>query len=519
MNMIASLPISTGIDLKNRLFGLPDLKSPLDELFITYGTSRRAVEKIAAYVSDMGGVHGAMRFFFAGASKENGIHSFTAQSFFDLEPAIKAIDADFWGKAMLLTDVLEYMPAKKRSDWEKQICDLSTPAFEENSVRDTLSTLLLQRQTFFSERVDGIFQSLSRRHVTNRPEGFSKRFIIAYMLDSFGYISYERVNYIHDIRCVIAKIRGYEAPHSRQTNEDINAIKKRYGEWHEFDGGAFRIKIFKKGTAHFDIHPDIAFRLNEILAWLYPAAIPSSFRQKPIEKPKAFDLRNDLIPFDVLSRLGTAKYIQDGMGLYFFDKEGADESVITILKYLGGTLNRGNWCFDYPIEPVLRHLQRTGILPEQVTHQSYFTKEQFSLQLVELANIDAHHHVLEPSAGTGGIANLLPRDRTTCVEISRLHCEVLRAKGFNVVCGDFLTWTPGIRFDRIIMNPPFSKARATLHLKHAANLLADNGVLVAVLPASLKGKELVTGRTHDWGNVISGAFDGTGVNVVTLKIY
>lgn len=44
---------------------------------------------------------------------------------------------------------------------------------------------------------------------------------------------------------------------------------------------AFGIRVHKKGTAHIEIHPNLAWRLNLILAILYPQAIPPEHRRKP----------------------------------------------------------------------------------------------------------------------------------------------------------------------------------------------------------------------------------------------
>lgn len=38
--------------------------------------------------------------------------SINAKDVFKLEPAIKAVDAKYWQSAMMMTDVLDYMPAE-----------------------------------------------------------------------------------------------------------------------------------------------------------------------------------------------------------------------------------------------------------------------------------------------------------------------------------------------------------------------------------------------------------------------
>lgn len=134
-----------------------------------------------------------------------------------------------------------------------------------------------------------------------------------------------------------------------------------------------------------------------------------------------------------------------------------------------------------------------------------------------MAQIGPHDTCLEPSAGTGGLADFLPQDRTVCIEISKLHCQVLAAKGYRVNQVDFLSWGGAARYyNRIVMNPPFSEGRWQAHLEHAAILLASGGRLIAILPASAKGKDVLPGWTMEWSRVFDREFAGTSVSVVIL---
>lgn len=128
------------------------------------------------------------------------------------------------------------------------------------------------------------------------------------------------------------------------------------------------------------------------------------------------------------------------------------------------------------------------------------------------------HTCLEPSAGIGGIADHMPKDRMRCVEISDLHCKVLEAKGFDVTQADFLDWvsSTAARFDRVVMNPPFSEGRWSSHLTAAAGLLTEGGQVTAVLPASARNKDMLPGFDLEWSLVIDNAFAGTTVSVVIL---
>jgi len=119
----------------------------------------------------------------------------------------------------------------------------------------------------------------------------------------------------------------------------------------------------------------------------------------------------------------------------------------------------------------------------------------------------------------GALAAHMPPD-TLCVEQSALFCTALRAKQHVVIEADFLKWAAQAtnRFDRIVMNPPFAEGRALAHVTAAASLLSSSGRLVAILPASLRGKSLVQGCIHEWSGVIANEFDHTNVSVAIVTI-
>ncbi|NUO15125.1 MAG: restriction endonuclease subunit M, partial [Planctomycetaceae bacterium] len=79
-------------------------------------------------------------------------------------------------------------------------------------MRSTLKGLLLQRETFFAERVDGLFRSLSKTHITNAPEGFGKRMILARAVNEWGGVDHSTAGVINDLRCIIARFMGRDEP-------------------------------------------------------------------------------------------------------------------------------------------------------------------------------------------------------------------------------------------------------------------------------------------------------------------
>ncbi len=114
------------------------------------------------------------------------------------------------------------------------------------------------------------------------------------------------------------------------------------------------------------------------------------------------------------------------------------------------------------------------------------TPEPAAKEVVRLADIKPHHKMLEPSAGFGHLADAavsrgIPIENIDVVEMGTKLVEALRMKGYNVVHeGNFLQYAKG-KYDRIIMNPPFSKDKDIDHVLHAYSLLKPNGKLVAIV--------------------------------------
>lgn len=488
----------------------------LADVFASYERDRERMGEIAAMFD---GSRAALIDHFVAANVDRG-HHVSTERLFALEPAVKALDATYWQRALQLTDVLEAMPQKRRDEWRKLVDDHATPPFARDSVVSTLQDLLTQRHRFFAERVDGIFQNLSHEHVTNRPEGFSKRMILAGVCDSWSSANWRGSGLVADLRCVIAKFMGRDEPRSYETTRAIEFCRReRCGQWVSFDGGALRMRVYKNGNAHLEVHPEMAWRLNAVLASLYPNAIPEEHRRRPKRRPpKDFVLYSRPLPFAVIELLTDGSVSREAPQTFHFrfeaSKSAAYRDACDVLVALGGAQRRdGAFAFDYPIASVIREVAASGMLPDQRAHQFYPTPRALAERAVELAEIEPGHTVLEPSAGQGAIGDLLPA-WATLVEVAELHCEILRAKGRDPICADFLRWSPGRRFDRIVMNPPFDRGRWQLHLDHAATLLAAGGRIVAVLPAGARSCNSLPGWSCTWSD--PEPFPGTSIEVVVL---
>lgn len=123
----------------------------------------------------------------------------------------------------------------------------------------------------------------------------------------------------------------------------------------------------------------------------------------------------------------------------------------------------------------------------------YFpTPPELADRMVELLDLEPHHHVLEPSAGSGALVDAIERrhGKFECqliecnytlaelLEKKFPHCKILRADFMKC---DYPPPTPPRLFDRIIMNPPFENLQDIDHVQHAFTMLKPGGKLVTIM--------------------------------------
>lgn len=498
-------------------FFAPTPHTAIGGLISQYNAMHARICEVGALVQ--GERAGAVEYFLQGSYDGRQRYTRTVAEVFDTPRAIAALDADYWRRTIDLTDLYSVMPQARRDEWNNSLREMTCPAFTEENVSATLETLLGSRDRFLAERVDGIFRGLSRTHVTNTPEAFGKRFIIPHVFCQFGYVNHSPAGLINDLRAIIARFMGRDEPSWNASSHVLKICRNSPGRWFPLDGGALRARAYKCGTVHLEVLPEMAWRLNAILASLHPAAIPSRFRTAPAKKTRTFTVFDRPLPFAVLAvlsslvRKGTERHLP-----YCDGTRDVRQEVRNVLLAIGGVQidAAGNsFGFDYDPEEVLEHVITSGCLPDQRSHQFYPTPEALAERLIREARVEDGHRCLEPSAGTGAIASRIPSAAVTCVEISPLHSRVLTALGLTVHTADFLEWAKTApRFDRVLLNPPFADNRALFHLQAAASVLAPGGRLAAILPASYRNKDLLPGIDITWSEVISNAFDGTAVAVV-----
>lgn len=163
--------------------------------------------------------------------------------------------------------------------------------------------------------------------------------------------------------------------------------------------------------------------------------------------------------------------------------------------------------------------------------QLFPTPAALAARMVELADIQPGHAVLEPSAGTGRILRAI-REATggsavrTAVEINAGLCDRLRAAedGADVVNCDFMEYDAPAQFDRILMNPPFANGDDIRHILRARQMLRPGGRLVAICANGTRQNAQLRPLVEDAGGewiplpVNSFAESGTAVNAAMLVL-
>jgi len=118
-------------------------------------------------------------------------------------------------------------------------------------------------------------------------------------------------------------------------------------------------------------------------------------------------------------------------------------------------------------------------------YQFYPTPRAVAEIVCDMADLTTASNILEPSCGKGDLADVIyeRNQNLICVELNLAMKKHLAGKPYPCQIGvDFLNYSLGTEklFDRIVMNPPFSKQRDIDHIKHAYNMLKDGGILVSV---------------------------------------
>ncbi len=159
------------------------------------------------------------------------------------------------------------------------------------------------------------------------------------------------------------------------------------------------------------------------------------------------------------------------------------------------------------------------------------TPESLAKRMAEIADIKAGMTVLEPSAGSGRLADIAKGmgAKVDAVEMHSSLRDILTKKGHNVVEHDFTTMVAEPKYDRVLMNPPFEKGQDMVHVQRAYDMLKPGGTMVAIMGegAFFRGDKQAEGF-RSWLNGVGGTSEklpegtfkesNTGVNTRLVTI-
>ena len=150
--------------------------------------------------------------------------------------------------------------------------------------------------------------------------------------------------------------------------------------------------------------------------------------------------------------------------------------------------------------------------------------------MLKRSHLERGMRVLEPSAGNGNIADAINRQYSNIdldvVEINYTLREILTLKGYNLIGDDIMQLSRSEvgEFERVIMNPPFERGQDMDHVRKTYDMLAPNGILVAIMsPAFAFRTDRKSQEFRDWLNSVKavwedlpdGSFKSSGTSVST----
>jgi predicted RNA methylase len=166
------------------------------------------------------------------------------------------------------------------------------------------------------------------------------------------------------------------------------------------------------------------------------------------------------------------------------------------LECIGGKWDRKSKGHVFSSDPsdLLDEMINTGEVTDAKKEFQFFeTPQDIAIQMVKRMNIEDSDVLLEPSAGKGAILKNFPSlNRSYAVELNPENASFLNENfpNVHVFARDFLD--PSlysdssfpVGFDKIIMNPPFSKHQDIKHIFQAWDILNKDGMLISVVSES-----------------------------------
>lgn len=157
-------------------------------------------------------------------------------------------------------------------------------------------------------------------------------------------------------------------------------------------------------------------------------------------------------------------------------------AVNKVLVAIKGKWNRGAKAhiFNQPPSEIIEEILLTGEYVDQKKEYQFFeTPLDIAKKLVDMADITDGEKILEPSAGHGRIASLMPG--CDCIELNVDNRTHLNEKGYNIVGEDFMSFKGD--YDVIVANPPFTKQQDIDHVNRMLDIAKRR--VVSIMSSSI----------------------------------
>lgn len=184
----------------------------------------------------------------------------------------------------------------------------------------------------------------------------------------------------------------------------------------------------------------------------------------------------------------------------------------------------------------IKALLSTGeITNEKKKFQAFYTPDDLADEVVKRAGIKPKMVCLEPSAGDGQLVSRMAKAGgiIRAIELNPeaaglIPGNVQGEANIGIDTMDFLELkqVSGIpAFDRIVMNPPFTKDQDVKHVMHALQFLKPGGKLVAIMSPAWRTKankacEALRAELGHYNykidHVPAGTFKDSGTNIATI---
>lgn len=190
----------------------------------------------------------------------------------DIKEFTRKIDRRLWQTAFDLTGFSKYMDEQARNEFSSSL-EFEPPAFTVENIKSIFLSAAQDSEKMFNRGVAKIFRHLSDDHRTNEDQYFSigKKFIAEWMF-TFSWncdLVCRREATWNDLDRVVKICAGKEF-HSRELETKLNAHLKENGPGSVYEDDFYRIKGYKKGTAHIELKKQETIdAINECIAKHY----------------------------------------------------------------------------------------------------------------------------------------------------------------------------------------------------------------------------------------------------------